>query len=70
MNEPDIFPVQPYNVGLDKIQAVAGEHFKSYLLVVMDDKGQTWRAFNNKCTAHGMASMVVQDINRDWYQGK
>lgn len=68
MNE--IIPVQPPSVGLDKLQTIAGEYFESYCLIVMTKDGLTWRAFNNKCTAFGMASMVAQEINRDWYQGK
>ncbi len=66
--ENDTFQIQPPSVGLTKLQAVAGEYFDSYVLVVMSKDGSTWRAYNNKCTAHGMASMVVQEINRDWYQ--
>lgn len=66
INEP--ISVQPPSIGLDKLQAVASEHFDNYCLIVMNKDGSTWRAFNNKCVAHGMASMVVQEINRDWYQ--
>lgn len=68
MNE--IIPVQPPSIGLEKLQAIAGEYFKDYVLVVMDKDGKTWCAYNNKCTAHGMVSMVAQEINRDWYQSK
>ena len=51
---------------LNKIKAVVGEHFDDYLIVVSKD-GDVYSLYKAKCSAFGLASMVTQDINHDWW---
>lgn len=53
------------NDKLDKIKAIAGEHFDDYLLVLVKD-GDVHTAYNSKIAAMGMATMVRNDIKQDW----
>lgn len=50
---------------LTRLKDIAVEHFDEYLLIVSKD-GQVWNTYKSKCSAHGMASMVISDIHRDW----
>lgn len=54
---------------LDKLKTIAGEHFDDYLLVVSKDK-MIWNTYSSRVSAYGMASMVVHDINQDWWNGR
>ncbi len=60
-------PINPPPLeALNKLRAVAGEHFDDYLLVV-SVKGDVFSLYKGKVSAFGMASMVCQDINHDWW---
>lgn len=66
----DIIPVQPPEAALQKLHAIAGEHFDQFLIVVMAKNGNTWRSYSNKLSAYGMASMICQEVNQDWWNNK
>lgn len=59
-------PIQPPYDILNKMKALAGEHFDDYLLVVCKD-GDVLSCYKSKCSAFGMASMVASDIGHDWH---
>ncbi len=61
-----VIPNPPPAAVLNKIRAIAGEHFDDYLIVVCKD-GDVFSSYKAKCSAFGMALMVVQDINHDWW---
>lgn len=68
MDEKGITP-QSDNVPvelLNKVKALVGERFDDYLIVVSSN-GNIFSLYKNKTSAFGMASMVVQDINHDWW---
>lgn len=54
---------------LNKLKDIASEHFDEYLLVVTKG-GKIWNTYKSKCSAHGMASMILQDIHQDWSAGR
>lgn len=62
-------PSPSENVILEKLKSIAGEHFDDYLLVVSKDK-MIFNTYNSRVAAYGMASMVVHDINQDWWTGR
>lgn len=67
----DTIPVQPQpspvpKAVMEKIRAVVSERVDDYLVVVSID-GDLYTLYRTKTAAFGMASMVVQDINHDWW---
>ena len=58
-------PPVPIDV-LNKVRAIVGEHFDDFLIVVAKD-GEVYSSYKAKCSAFGMASMIVSDINHSWW---
>lgn len=59
-------PVNVPDPILKKLEAIAGEHFDDYLLVVTRGT-QTWHTFNTAHAASGLASFVGQKVNKAWW---
>lgn len=54
---------------LENIRAVIGERTDDYLIVISIN-GDLYSLYKTKTAAFGMASMVVQDINHDWWMNR
>lgn len=67
----DILPIEPPNVALQRLEAIAGEHFDDYLLVVTrrgyNKESQVWHTFSTAHAGNGLASFVSQKVNRSWW---
>ena len=57
---------QQVKENLDQLKALAGENFSDYMIVVSDDEHGVFDTYSTKIAAHGMAAMVLQDIEEDW----
>lgn len=57
------------NQVLNKLQAIASEHCDDYLIVLSKD-GDLYSASKTKCSAYGMAQMVIGDIKDSWKKSR
>lgn len=53
------------DVAMNKIKAIASEHFDDYVLIVTKDSN-VWHTYNKKTAAFGMMTMIGQKIQQDW----
>lgn len=61
--------LEPHELAMQRIKALAEENFTDYILIVGKDKNM-WSLYNKATSAYGLMAKVSQEIYQTWIHGK